>query len=105
MKVLLDECVNWRLMRLLPGHDIRSVKQMGWEGIKNGRLLALAEAEFDAFLTTDQRLPSQNSLAQLDLAIVVLKAKSNALINLAPLAPRLLAALPNAPKGDCTVIE
>ena len=42
MKVLLDECLDWRLRRDLPGHEVKTVQEMGWDGIKNGRLLALA---------------------------------------------------------------
>lgn len=31
MKVLLDECVDWRLLRDLDGHDVKTVRQVGWE--------------------------------------------------------------------------
>jgi hypothetical protein len=31
MKILLDECVDWRLMRDLEDHEVRTVKQAGWE--------------------------------------------------------------------------
>ena len=47
MRILIDECLDWRLGRALTGHDCVSVQKMGWGGIKNGRLLALAQAEFD----------------------------------------------------------
>ena len=32
---------------------------MGWAGIKNGRLLAAAEKEFDVFVTVDRNLSFQ----------------------------------------------
>ena len=51
--MLLDECVPRRLRRELPGHDIRTVSEMGWSGIKNGPLLHRAAQEFDVFLTVD----------------------------------------------------
>jgi len=47
VKVLLDECVDWRLARDIPGHSVKTARQMGWTIIKNGELLALAAAEFD----------------------------------------------------------
>jgi len=50
MRILIDECLDWRLGRALTGHDCVSVQKMGWGGIKNGKLLALAQAEFDVFL-------------------------------------------------------
>ena len=43
MKILLDECVDRRFGRELAEHFVRTVPQMGWAGIKNGDLLALAE--------------------------------------------------------------
>ncbi len=62
-----------------------TVGRRGWSGKKNGELLSLAEKEFDAFLTTDKGLPHQQNLANFDLAIVLLRAKSNDYEDLAPL--------------------
>jgi hypothetical protein len=53
VKVLLDECVDWRLARDIIGHDVRTARQMGWTGFKNGELPALAAAQFDVFVTVD----------------------------------------------------
>jgi hypothetical protein len=47
VKVLLDECVDWRLARDISGHSVKTARQMGWTTIKNGELLSLAAAEFD----------------------------------------------------------
>jgi len=38
MRILLDECVDWRLLRDLTAHEVQTVKQLGWEKIKNGAL-------------------------------------------------------------------
>ena len=46
MRILIDECLDWRLGRALTGHDCVSVQKMGWGGIKNGRLLALSLANY-----------------------------------------------------------
>lgn len=54
MKVLLDECIDWRLSRDLTGHDVKTARQMGWSSIKNGELLVLAAAQFDVFVTVDR---------------------------------------------------
>ncbi len=42
MRILLDECVPRPLRNELPGHEVRTVRQMGWLGIENGDLLRLA---------------------------------------------------------------
>ncbi len=62
MRVLLDECVPKRLKRELSGHDVSTVVEMGWSGVKNGKLLALAAAEFDCFLTVDANIENQQHL-------------------------------------------
>ena len=57
MRILIDECLNWRLSRALTGHYAVSARKMGWSRIKNGKLLAHAvENGFDVFLTGDRNL-------------------------------------------------
>jgi len=51
MRVLLDECVPRQLRRDLEGFDVRTVRDMGWSGVKNGALLDLAGEHFDAVFT------------------------------------------------------
>lgn len=87
MRLLLDESVPSRLRRSLPSHLVRTVVEMGWSGVKNGKLLALAAAEFDAFITVDKSLPYQQNLATLPIAVVVLDAASIELQALLPLMP------------------
>jgi hypothetical protein len=43
MKVLLDECVPRKLKREIGNHEVRTVTESGWSGLKNGELLSLAE--------------------------------------------------------------
>lgn len=105
MKLLLDECIDRRLARELPGHFVRTVPQMGWATIKNGRLLRLAEKEFDVFVTVDRNLSFQQHLPKFDIAVAVLRARSNRLEDLRPLAAPLLAALGKMKSRKATVIS
>jgi hypothetical protein len=105
VKLLLDECIDRRLARLLNPHQVKTVPEAGWATIKNGRLLALAEGEFDVFITVDRSLVHQQNVASFRLAIVVLRVKSNRLKDLAPLVPAVLAALPNVKKGRVIFID
>ena len=102
MRVLLDECVDRRLARDITGHDVKTVPQMGWATIKNGDLLALAEAQFDAFVTVDSNVSFQQNLPRFSIAVVVLRAQSNRLFDMGVLVPQLLAALPHAKRGEVT---
>jgi len=51
VRVILDECIDRRLVSSITGHEVRTVPQVGWAAIENGRLLALAAKEFDVFVT------------------------------------------------------
>ena len=77
---------------------------MGWAGIKNGKLLALAEQEFDVFITVDRNLSFQQNLPKFNIAVIVLHAKSNKLADLKPLAPEIIAALSDVKIGAITHI-
>ena len=66
MKVLVDECVPLKLVRLLTGHEFTTAQEKGWGSFRNGRLLDLAEPAFDLFLTADRmRYEEQSILAEL----------------------------------------
>ena len=93
MRLLLDEFVPARLRVALPAHDVVTVVQMGWSGLKNGKLLAFASSQFDAFVTVDKNLPYQQDSANLPIAVVVLDSVSNELPRLLPLVPALEVAL------------
>ena len=100
MKVLLDECVPRKLRRELAEHEVLSVTERGWSGIENGELLALAESEFDVFLTVDQNLKYQQNLKAFNIGIVVLVARTNRLRTLLPLMPEVRKALESIKVGD-----
>lgn len=60
----------------LTTHVVSTAYEMGWAALKNGELLSKAEAEFDAFITTDQKLRYQQNLSNRRLAILVLPVAS-----------------------------
>lgn len=104
MKILLDECVDRRFARDLVGHSVSTVPKMGWAGVKNGALLALAEKEFEVFITVDRKLGTQQDLTKFKIAIVLLRARTNRLEDIRPLAGELLEKLSRAPAGALTIV-
>ncbi|HUP21152.1 MAG TPA: DUF5615 family PIN-like protein [Gemmatimonadota bacterium] len=104
MKVLVDECVDWRFSREIVGHEVKTAHQMGWSTIKNGELLALAAKEFDVFVTVDRNLSFQQNLPVFAIAVIVLRASSNRLSDLKPLVPQLLTSIPTAKAGEVTYV-
>ena len=106
MRILLDENLDWRLEKFLPGHEVKSVPRLGWAGLKNGKLLArAAQDNFDVLVTMDDSMASQQNLAKIKLAIVALRAPSNRLADTSPLMPKILAALPMMKPGKVVKIS
>lgn len=100
MRVLLDNCVPWRLAERIHGHDVASVIDLGWAGLTNGRLLDAMTGQFDVLVTVDKSMPFQQRLDDRPLALVVLRALSNRLPDLLPLVPALLQVLNEVKSGD-----
>ena len=100
MRVLLDESVNWRLNRVLEGHEVMSTKQMGWDSYQNGALLSLSRDRFDAMITRDRKMIDQQNITTANVGLVILHSKSNSMQDLAPLAPRILEVLPGLNRGQ-----
>jgi predicted nuclease of predicted toxin-antitoxin system len=103
MRILLDENIPRGLRRILPGHDVRTVSEMGWAGIANGQLLDQAEkAGFEALVTSDRNFVFQQNLAGRTIAVVVLSTNRWATIRAQPQTVR--RAIANASPGTFSSI-
>ena len=105
MRILIDECIDRRLAEELSDHDVKTVPQMGWASFQNGRLLKLAEKQFDVFITVDRNLSSQQTLSNFGIAVLVLRARTNRLVDLKPLISKILKLLPHLPKARATFVS
>ena len=100
MRVLLDECLPRPLKDTLPGHEVRTVPEMGWAGKSNGDLLRLAAPQFDAFLTVDRGIEYQQNLEGAPIAVITMAAPSNDIDALRPLIPDVLRAMTSIKRGQ-----
>lgn len=100
MKILVDHCIDWRIKRSLSAHDVKSAQEMGWDELKNGKLLAAAGASFDILLTVDRNIKSEQNLSKLPITVLVLIAKSNRLVDLLVLIPSVETALQECKRGQ-----
>ncbi len=106
MRVLLDEQLPRHLAGEIGGHNVSTVQQRGWAGFKNGELLRVAaDAGFEVLVTADRNLQFQQNLSQSRLGIILLIAPSNALEDILPLVPNLLATIPKARPGQLLRVE
>lgn len=84
------------------GHSCQTVAEAGFAGKTNGELLRLAPDRLDAFIfiTLDKGLPFQQNLANLKIAILVVRANTNQMIDVLPHVPECLAALDSINPGE-----
>jgi predicted nuclease of predicted toxin-antitoxin system len=80
MKILIDECVPYNLLKDLRNKGIKTVftvRMMGWDGYKNGELIKIADNQFDVFITIDKNLKYQQNLTRIRMAIMLLSVQDN----------------------------
>lgn len=94
MRVLLDNNIHSRFGVLLTGHDVYHAQELGWERLKNGDLIAAAEAEsFEVIVTADEGMRYKQSLQGRTIAVVVLETISLKWEFVALSAPQVLKVL------------
>ena len=99
MRVLFDQGTPAPLRHLLSGHEVTTAYECGWSTLKNGELLAAAEAgAFEVMVTTDANLKYQQNLASRTIAIVVLSSTSWPRIKAVP--ELVIAAIAAAGRGS-----
>jgi hypothetical protein len=103
VKILLDENVPRPLKRFLADHEVSSVQDCGWRGVRNGELLRLAENSFEVFILADKNMRYQQSMA--DRRIAVLELPTNRWPLLLPMATRIAKAVESIRSGEYVVLE
>lgn len=105
MTVFLDHCLPKRLRLFLPSHQVTTAREMRWEQIANGKLLSLAEGQFDVFLTIDKGIKYQQNMTGRTIAAITLRAINNSIVAHAPLMPQVLTLLPMVEPGRVYIVE
>ena len=99
MNVLLDEDMPHPFRHHLPGHEVRTVDFKGWKSTVNGAPFTLASDDFDVSVTLDQKIPHQQNLTELDVAVIIFIAGRGRIEDLIPLAPQVLEVMPRVNRG------
>jgi len=105
MRLLLDECVPRRLRKEFIGHEVATIEQAGFKGLKNGKLLKQASELFDVLITVDKNIEHQQNRAELPISVLILAASSNRYESLSPLLPKALTVIKQISKGEIIRIE
>jgi len=102
MLLLLDENLPKRLKPDFPEHEVYTVRDKQWNGIKNGELMQLlVDNSFTALLTYDKNLQHQQNFTRYMITVFVLTARINQYEELTKLTPKIKAYLDggNMPVG------
>lgn len=99
MELLFDDCVPRQLRAHFAPH-VTLAQEIGWKGVRNGSLLALAQDDYDVLITTDTNVYHQNVVATYNLAVIVLRGYRNTLAGLLNAIDEALAALAVIQPGE-----
>ena len=104
MRILFDHVTPSGVARFLPGHAVTKAKELGWDTLSNGDLLAEAEgAGFDVLLTADKNMRYQQNLRGRRIALVVLSTPQWPLVRLR--MERIAAAVNAATPGSYIEVD
>jgi hypothetical protein len=101
MKILLDENmpkkVRFRLLERPCVTEVKTVREMEWNGRKNGELLGLLTLHgFTVFITIDKSLYKQQNLNKFSITVIVLNVKTTKYEDIQPTFGQLCASLCNS---------
>jgi predicted nuclease of predicted toxin-antitoxin system len=107
IRVLIDECLPKQLKHWLAEIDadleIQTIKDAGWEGMKNGILLRAANGKFDVLVTADKNMHHQQNFVGLDISVLVYPTNRAKMVKLGVSA--LGQSLQKIKPGQKTVME
>ncbi len=94
MLLLLDENLLKKLKSDFQGHTVFTIKERGWNGLKNGVLLQkLLENNFNGLITFDKNLQHQQNFKTYPITVFVLSARIKTYSVLTKLSPKIIDLL------------
>ncbi len=83
--------------------EIQTIKDAGWEGMKNGVLLRAANGEFDVLVTADKNMHHQQNFVGLEISVLVYPTNRAKTVKLGVSA--LVQSLQKIKPGQKTVMD
>jgi hypothetical protein len=103
MTIILDENVPDGVRRMLRPRSVMTVHEAGYDGMKNGQLLAVLDGVFDILITADKNLRYQQNLDGRQLGIVELPTNRWPLLRL--LESEIIAAVDRCGPSDYIIVN
>jgi hypothetical protein len=92
MRVLLDACVDPRVVQAFPSDEVKTAADMGWHRLKDKALTAMLRDQFDVLITIDQGFEHQQNLKSLSFGLLIVHVPRNKVEFYRPLFGELLRA-------------
>ena len=101
MRVLLDENLDWRLVRYFDADfQVTTVSRQGWKGKRNSELLQQAEAAFNVLVTMDRSIEHQQNFNKYNIGVILISARSNRIQDIQPAMLRVNEVLREVQPGQ-----
>jgi predicted nuclease of predicted toxin-antitoxin system len=106
VKILLDENLPIGLKTVFPlGFEVKTVREMKWNGKKNGELLGLMTFNgFEVFITIDKNLKNQQNLNKFNISVFLLMAINNRRETLESLISKAITKIESGDYDKLTII-
>ena len=106
MRVLLDHNLPLVLRTWLVGFDVTSARYAALAEEEDVDLLPLAAAAgFDVLVTGDRRMPFQQNLATLPIALLIIETRRLRADLIRPLLPKIVTALSDLRPRECVYVS
>ena len=99
MRVLIDECVDPRVKRLLRAHQAATILGLGWGKLPDREILTRARDQFDVLVTADKSIEFQQNLTKYGLGLVVVHVRRNHIAHYHEVEADLLTAIESVAPG------
>ena len=77
MRVLVDACVDPRVVEGLHCHEVQTALELGWHRLKDHDLVPLIQDRFDVLLTIDRGFEYQHNLKAFRFGLVIVHVAKN----------------------------
>ncbi len=101
MRIILDECVNPRVRRLLEAdHSVFTALELGWRGLPDHVVMERLQGRCDAFLTIERGFEHEHNLSSLRFGIVIVHVPRNRIAYYESLREKISQAASSVRPGE-----
>jgi hypothetical protein len=106
VRIVLDECVNPRVKRLLEAeHIVFTVLELGWGGLPDRILVERLQGRCDAFVTIDRGFEHEHNLSLLNFGIVIVQVARNRIAHYEAIRERIDQAVSSVRPGKVVLVS